>query len=157
MTDALILLLVANGMPVLVHRLLTHNLGYPIDGYRVAPDGNPWLGSSKTVVGVVSAVLATSVAAHVLGRDWILGAGFAGLAMAGDLATSFVKRRLGLPPSSHRPGLDQLPESLLPLGIYAGALGLQWFQILILAAAFLVIDLLLTPTYSKRQQRSDRS
>ena len=106
MTDALILLLVANGMPVLVHRLLTHHLGYPIDGRRVAPDGNPWLGSSKTVVGVVSAVIATSVVAQILGRGWVLGAGFAALAMAGDLATSFVKRRLGLPRSSHRPGLD---------------------------------------------------
>lgn len=155
MTDALILLLFANGMPVLVRRLLTHHLGYPIDGRRVAPDGNPWLGSSKTVVGVVSAVIATSVAAQILGRGWVLGAGFAALAMAGDLATSFVKRRLGLPRSSHRPGLDQLPESLLPLGVYAGALGLQWFQVLILAAVFLVIDLLLTPTYSKQQQHSD--
>ena len=29
------------------------------------------------------------------------------------LLSTFIKRRIGLPPSSRAPGLDQLPESLL--------------------------------------------
>jgi CDP-2,3-bis-(O-geranylgeranyl)-sn-glycerol synthase len=37
------------------------------------------------------------------------------MAMAGDLLSSFVKRRLGLAPSSQAIGLDQIPESLFPL------------------------------------------
>jgi CDP-2,3-bis-(O-geranylgeranyl)-sn-glycerol synthase len=36
-------------------------------------------------------------------------------AMAGDIASSFVKRRMGLPPSSMAIGLDQIPEALFPL------------------------------------------
>jgi hypothetical protein len=35
--------------------------------------------------------------------------------MAGDLFSSFLKRRLNLPPSSPALGLDQVPESLFPL------------------------------------------
>lgn len=34
--------------------------------------------------------------------------------MVGDLFSSFVKRRLGIPPSGRAVLLDQLPESLLP-------------------------------------------
>jgi CDP-2,3-bis-(O-geranylgeranyl)-sn-glycerol synthase len=35
--------------------------------------------------------------------------------MAGDIFSSFLKRRLRLPPSSKVTGLDQIPESLFPL------------------------------------------
>jgi CDP-2,3-bis-(O-geranylgeranyl)-sn-glycerol synthase len=35
--------------------------------------------------------------------------------MAGDLVSSFVKRRVGLPSSSQASGLDQVPEALFPL------------------------------------------
>lgn len=34
--------------------------------------------------------------------------------MTGDLVSSFVKRRIDLPPSSRASGLDQMPESLFP-------------------------------------------
>jgi hypothetical protein len=36
-------------------------------------------------------------------------------AMIGDLLSSFVKRRLGMIESSRFTGLDQIPESFLPL------------------------------------------
>ena len=35
--------------------------------------------------------------------------------MAGDLLSSFVKRRMGVAPSGKATGLDQIPEALLPL------------------------------------------
>ncbi len=35
--------------------------------------------------------------------------------MAGDLLSSFLKRRLALAPSSRATGIDQIPESLFPL------------------------------------------
>ena len=35
--------------------------------------------------------------------------------MGGDLVSSFVKRRIDLPPSSRASGLNQVPESLFPL------------------------------------------
>jgi len=45
--------------------------------------------------------------------------------MAGDLASSFIKRRLGRPPSSRTLGLDQLPESIFPLLFFWQTLGLN--------------------------------
>lgn len=39
----------------------------------------------------------------------------AATAMLGDLLSSFLKRRMGLAPSRQAIGLDQIPESLLPL------------------------------------------
>jgi CDP-2,3-bis-(O-geranylgeranyl)-sn-glycerol synthase len=63
----------------------------------------------------VLATLATAAAAGVLGLGWKVGALLGGVAMAGDLLASFIKRRLGLAPSSRAVGLDQIPESLLPL------------------------------------------
>jgi hypothetical protein len=50
-----------------------------------------------------------------MGLPWQLGALVAALAIAGDLFSSFVMRRLGLPSSSMAIGLDQIPESLFPL------------------------------------------
>ena len=149
MIDALILLLVANGTPVVVRRVLPRQLGVPLDGDRLAPDGNPWLGSSKTWVGIVSAVIATAAAAQLLGYGWVLGSGFAALAMLGDLISSFIKRRLGLRSGRQVPGLDQLPEALLPLILYDGSLGLGWRQVLILITVFFMVDLLLTRTLAR--------
>jgi hypothetical protein len=64
---------------------------------------------------VVLAVVATAGAAALLGLGWKIGALIGIVAMASDLLASFVKRRLGLPPSSQAIGLDQIPESLIPL------------------------------------------
>ena len=65
--------------------------------------------------GIVLAVLLTSVAAPLIGLDWTFGALIAVTAMLGDRLSSFIKRRMGLIPSSQCIGLDQIPESLLPL------------------------------------------
>jgi CDP-archaeol synthase len=46
---------------------------------------------------------------------WTTGLLVGAAAMAGDLFSSFLKRRLDLPPSSKATGLDQVPESLIPL------------------------------------------
>jgi CDP-2,3-bis-(O-geranylgeranyl)-sn-glycerol synthase len=37
------------------------------------------------------------------------------MAMTGDLLSSFIKRRMNLAPGSQALGLDQIPESLLPV------------------------------------------
>ena len=60
-------------------------------------------------------MLATTGAAVLLGLGWKMGVLVGTMAMAGDLLSSFVKRRLGLAPSSQAIGLDQIPESLFPL------------------------------------------
>jgi len=111
----LVLLVVANGAPVLVKKALGDQLAQPFDGGAVLPDGRPLFGSSKTVRGVVSSFLATPLVASLMGFQWEVGAFVAGGAVAGDLFSSFVKRRLGFPPSSMALGLDQIPESVFPL------------------------------------------
>jgi len=72
-------------------------------------------GYSKTVRGIVLAVLATTAAASLIGLRWNIGLLIGVFAMVGDLLSSFCKRRLGLPTSSRASGLDQVPEALLPL------------------------------------------
>ena len=111
----LILLAVANGTPVLAKTILGDRLARPLDGGTVLVDGRPVFGPAKTIRGIVLALLATPLAAALMGLPWRLGALVAALAIAGDLFSSFVKRRLGLPSSSMALGLDQIPESLFPL------------------------------------------
>ena len=111
----LILLAVANGTPVLAKTILGDRLARPLDGGTVFVDGRPLFGPAKTIRGIVLALLATPLAAALMGLPWRLGALVAALAIAGDLFSSFVKRRLGLPSSSMALGLDQIPESLFPL------------------------------------------
>jgi len=72
-------------------------------------------GPSKTIRGILISVLITTASAPLIGLDLTIGAIVAGAAMAGDLFSSFVKRRLNFPPSSRALGLDQVPDSLLPM------------------------------------------
>lgn len=111
----LFLLGVANGAPIAVKDVLDHRLAYPVDGGATLPDGRRLFGKSKTVRGVAASVLLTSVAAKALGLRWRTGMTISSVAMTGDLCSSFLKRRLDVPPSGRSTGLDQIPESLFPL------------------------------------------
>src|SRR5680860_1738995 len=111
----LILVAVANGTAVAIKRVLGDALAWPLDGGAMFVDGQPLLGPSKTSRGIVGALLATPIAAALMGLGFELGILVAAGAMAGDLLSSFVKRRLGFPPSSMAIGLDQAPDSLFPL------------------------------------------
>jgi CDP-diglyceride synthetase len=111
----LALLAVANGTPIIVRKMLGNALAFPVDGGAVFFDGRPLFGDSKTVRGVVLSILVTSAFAPLIGLAWKVGALVGSTAMLGDLLSSFIKRRLDLDPSSRYTGLDQIPESLLPL------------------------------------------
>gem|GEM_PF-3160999 len=78
-------------------------------------DGWPSLGSSRTIRGVVAAVAATALGARVLGEPATTGALLGDSAMLGDAGASFIKRRFGTEPGSRAPGLDPIPDALLPL------------------------------------------
>ena len=112
--QSLILIGAANGAPVLFARLLGTRFARPIDGGVVLRDGHPLLGRSKTWRGLAAAVVLAACAAVLIGLPWQAGALTGASAMAGDCLSSFVKRRLGLEPSSMALGLDQVPESLFP-------------------------------------------
>lgn len=136
--------MVANGAPILARRLLGRRLGWPLDGGLVLADGQRLLGKSKTLRGVVSALLLTPLAALALGETAWLGALIAAGAMAGDSLSSFLKRRLGRAPSSQALGLDQIPEALLPLLLVRGWRELDGLTLIGLVVAFLVLELLLS-------------
>jgi CDP-2,3-bis-(O-geranylgeranyl)-sn-glycerol synthase len=136
----LVLLVVANGAPVLVKKALGDQLAQPFDGGAVLPDGRPLFGSSKTVRGVVSSFLATPLVALLMGFQWEVGALVAGGAVAGDLL-----RRLGFPRSSMALGLDQIPESLFPLAACRLLLPVTLVDILVGVAIFVAGGLILSP------------
>lgn len=116
----LFLVTVANGAPVIGKKSLGTVLAYPLDGGIVLADRQPLFGRSKTVRGVALSMVATALAAPWIGLDWSIGLVVSAAAMAGDLFSSFVKRRMKLAPGSMALGLDQIPESVLP------ALACQW-------------------------------
>ena len=140
----LLLLLIANGTPILARLLLGARFSTPIDAGLTDARGMPWLGHSKTVRGVMTAILVTALAAVLIGIPWLTGAMIGLLAMLGDLTASFIKRRLGLPPSSQAVGLDQLPESLLPMFYCASSLDLEWCAVLKVMLGFWISEVLLS-------------
>jgi hypothetical protein len=140
----LVLLALANGTPVLAKKLFGHRFARPLDGGVRFVDGRPLLGASKTIRGVLVAVLATSVGAPLIGVGWKIGALVGTIAMAGDLFSSFVKRRMNRTPSSRATGLDQIPESLFPLLACRDVLSLTALDIALVVAFFFIGEVVLS-------------
>jgi CDP-2,3-bis-(O-geranylgeranyl)-sn-glycerol synthase len=140
----LILLMLANGAPVIVKKMLGGHYSYPLDGDLTFADGRPIFGRSKTIRGIALAVLVTMAGAPLIGLGWRIGLLVGSFAMAGDLFSSFCKRRLGLPSSSRASGLDQVPESLLPLLACRDLLGLTAADILVCVVMFVVGEVVLS-------------
>lgn len=140
----LILLGFANGLPLAARALLGARWAYPLDGNRRFLDGRPIFGASKTVRGAVLAIAATTAVAPLLGLGWRIGALVGSLAMAGDLFSSFAKRRIGLPPSSPALGLDQIPEALFPLLACRAPLALSLAGVVLVVAVFFAGEVLIS-------------
>ena len=140
----LLLLLTANGSPIVARNVMGSRFDSPLDGGRVLADGHRLLGASKTWRGLAASVLATTLLALVVGWPWQIGISVGAFAMLGDTLSSFIKRRLGLPPSAMAPGLDHIPESLLPLLACKPLLGLSWGQVLLLSISFMIANVLLS-------------
>ena len=64
--------------------------------------------------------------------------------MAGDLVSSFTKRRMGLEASSMAPGIDQVPELALPLLLMMDPLGLSAVDVALGVAVFWLGELALS-------------
>jgi CDP-diglyceride synthetase len=140
----LVLIIVANGAPVLLRFFLRDRLKTPIDGGAVLPDGRRLFGESKTWRGVAGALLAAAAMAVLLGYSAGTGLLAAIFAILGDLLSSFIKRRLGMKPSCMAPLLDQVPESLLPALVLMRDFALDGMQVIALVAVFVVVELLLS-------------
>ena len=141
---SLVLLTLANGAPLAAKKLLGGRSSYAVDAGLAFTDGRPLFGRTKTIRGIVLAIAAATAAAPLLGLEWTTGLLAGAAAMAGDLFSSFVKRRLDLKESSQAIGLDQIPESLFPLLACRETMGLSAAEIALGVAVFFVGELLLS-------------
>jgi CDP-2,3-bis-(O-geranylgeranyl)-sn-glycerol synthase len=151
----LILLVVANGAAVAAKKLFRSVLAYPVDAGALFLDGQPLFGPSKTIRGIATSVIATSICAMLMGLGWKVGALIATFAMAGDLISSFVKRRLHRAPSSMAIGLDHIPESLLPLLVIRSLLPLSILGVVVGVTIFVIGALILSPLLFKLNLRDE--
>jgi len=140
----MLLLLIANGAPILSKRIMGRRYDFPVDGSLLFFDRQPILGKSKTWRGLISSLVLTSIAAVVLAVPWQAGLIIACGAMSGDLLSSFIKRRLGIVPSDQALLLDQIPESLIPMLLVSNNFDLSLIEIVAMTLAFVVIELLLS-------------
>jgi CDP-2,3-bis-(O-geranylgeranyl)-sn-glycerol synthase len=142
--NALTLLVAVHGAPIIARDVCGARFDMPLDLGRRFLDGHPLLGPSKTWRGLVVALAVGAALAPLLGYEAALGLRFAAWAMFGDLLTSFSKRRLGITPGGRASGLDQLPEALLPLAMTREALAMNMLDVIGLACAFFLADLVLS-------------
>jgi CDP-diglyceride synthetase len=145
--ELLLLIVIANGAPVIAARIFGEWGAYPLDGGRVLADGHRLLGHSKTWRGILAATLATSVSAALLGWPAQVGVTVGVTAMLGDVLSSFTKRRLGKVSSSMALGLDQIPESLLPLLTVMETFDLSGSAVAWTVVGFTVLELALSPIF----------
>jgi CDP-2,3-bis-(O-geranylgeranyl)-sn-glycerol synthase len=140
----LVLMTLANGIPIVAKKIFGARFSFPLDAGTKFFDGRPLFGASKTIRGILISVLITTASAPLIGLDLTIGAIVAGAAMAGDLFSSFVKRRLNSPPSSQALGLDQVPESLFPMLACRDALSLTIADIALGVGIFFIGALILS-------------
>ena len=137
--DVLLLLAVANSVPVLVSMLLGGRWAAPIDGGLVLRDGRPLFGLHKTWRGFLSGALATGAAGALLPVGFVTALGVGLLALLGDLLSSFIKRRSNLPSGHDSLLLDQIPEALLPLTVLYALLDLDLASLIGTFTAFVLL------------------
>jgi hypothetical protein len=134
----------ANGTPIVAKKIFGESSAHSLDGGIKFFDGHPLFGHSKTIRGILASIVITSASAYLIGLNLTIGALVASAAMAGDLFSSFVKRRLNFPPSSQALGLDQVPESLFPMLACRALLSLTIADIALAVAIFFVGELVLS-------------
>lgn len=138
---ALALLAAANAIPVIVGKLSNERWAWPLDFGYVLRDGERLFGSHKTWRGLISGLVASTLAAWFLRLPLWIGAGFAAASLLADATSSMVKRRMKLAPGTECWVLDQLAEALLPLLLFAGALSLDAMQVAIATVIFVMLDI----------------
>jgi CDP-2,3-bis-(O-geranylgeranyl)-sn-glycerol synthase len=154
--EVLLLVVLANGAPVMACLALPGCLGAPVDGGRVLADGRPVFGPTKTWRGLLAALVLTPIAALALGLAWTVGVVVAAGAMLGDLAVSFVKRRLGLAPSTRVLGLDEVPEALVPALLVGPQLGLAALDVVLIVLGFVLVNRVLGPLAGRWRAHRER-
>jgi CDP-diglyceride synthetase len=141
----LLLVSVANSVPLFAKRFFPEDkIWHPVGGGKRLADGQFLFGPTKTIEGLIFSLAATALAAYLTGLAIYVGLLVSFGAMAGDLGSSFMKRRLGLAPSSKATGLDQIPEALVPSLVAASILPLTAGGIAAIVGVFLCGEMVLS-------------
>ena len=143
--ELFVMLVLANGTPVVAAGLLKNRWSAPVDGGRLLSDGRPVFGESKTWRGVVSGALACGLFALFTGLGFVFGLLFGLLGLGGDLLSSFMKRRMGLASSARAVGLDQIPEALLPMLLAMWWLPVSLWVVLVVVVVFTLSNIYGSP------------
>ncbi|WP_297790702.1 CDP-archaeol synthase [uncultured Marinobacter sp.] len=143
--ELFVMLVLANGAPVVARRLFGHHWSAPVDGGRLWRDGRPVLGKSKTWRGVVSGTVSCGLFAMVAGLGLFFGLLFGLMGLLGDILSSFIKRRRGLEASAKALWLDQVPEALLPMILAFLWLPLGLWQAVAVVVLFTLSNILFSP------------
>ncbi len=138
--ELLLLIIIANAAPVILSYLFHHRPSLPVDFGIDFFDKKPFLGDNKTWRGLLSSLIITALAAKLLGLGYITGLQLASLAMAGDLLSSFIKRRINQQPGAQFLILDQLPEALLPAWFLMDSFELELMQVMVVVTGFIIIE-----------------
>jgi CDP-2,3-bis-(O-geranylgeranyl)-sn-glycerol synthase len=155
MLTLLALIGAANTAPLVAKFLLGTRMAWPVDGGLTFFDDQPLFGKAKTVRGVLLGTVAPAVFAPLLGYDVWQGIAVGAAAMAGDLLSSFIKRRLRYAPSSRSTGLDQILEALLPASIAGSWFGLTGWGVVFVVVAFIIIALLMSKLLYRLRLRDE--
>lgn len=147
---ALLLICAANTAAWAAGRLLGARWSAPLDFGVVLKDGQRLFGSHKTWRGVAAGSAASGLLAAALGPGFMLGAAVGATSMAGDALSSTIKRRLRREPGTEVPGLDQVPEAMLPLAVFGEALGLGFLGMVGVTIAFTLLDVAATGFRQRR-------
>ncbi len=108
-------LLWVNFLPPLFNLILGNRFNWPLDRDLLFIDHRPILGKNKTFRGILCSLLGGIAAFPLLGIVWWSAGLTALLAMAGDLLSSFIKRRFNISSGKTVAVLDQIFESLFPI------------------------------------------
>lgn len=113
----LLLLWSINFAPPFIAMALEGKGNRPLDSGYLLFDGRPLFGSHKTIRGIVAGIGAGVLVALLVNFPPWLGLCAGVLSMSGDLFSSFIKRRMAYASGDVVPGLDQVPEGLLPFAV----------------------------------------
>ncbi len=140
----LLLVVLANGAPLAASKAFGVRWAQPLDSGRRFVDGRPWFGRAKTWRGVACAIAVATAAAPLVGLRWQIGFAAGTLGMAGDLLSSFLKRRFGRASSAPLVGVDQIPEVLFPLLACMRPLSLSLADVVLGVALFFIGEIMLS-------------
>ncbi len=143
----LILLGASNTLPIVARILMKRRFDTPVDFNMPFPDGRPVFGPHKTWRGIAASLSGTGILSWMLGVGLLTGIKLAFFSMAGDLLSSFIKRRMNLKSGARATGIDQAIEAFLPLAVMKGQLGISWTECFGITILFTVLEIILSPIF----------